>query len=165
MVARLDRSNHSVAPCWCVWCVWLVHLPSARVGVFQWVVQAIAVAVEVLGVAWVLHIAVNGKEAAHHGVVHASIHINEAEVVKHFVAGEASIEHAMGGVGACPSVWVARVAPGVVAEFLQGFAFVGKICSGCFHCFAFHGAKIGKLLLSFQMVFEKSPRRVGSGAY
>lgn len=41
------------------------------------------------------------------------------------------------------------------AELLQGFAFVGKICSGCFHCFAFRGTKIGKFLLSLQMVFEK----------
>ena len=44
------------------------------------------------------------------------------------------------------------------AEFLQGFAIFGKICSGYLHRFAFRGAKIGKLLLFFQIVFEKSPR-------
>ena len=67
--------------------------PSARVGVAQRVVHAVGVAVEALRVAGLLHVAVDGEERTHHGVVHPAVHVDEAEDDQMLLPGVATVEH------------------------------------------------------------------------
>ena len=65
---------------------------SIRIIIFQRVVQAVAIAVEILAVPRLLHIVVGAEEAGVDGIVETSVHVDEAEVIEHLMAGEAAIE-------------------------------------------------------------------------
>ena len=97
--------------------------PSARVGVLERVEHAVGVAVEALGVLWALDVLVDGEERGHHGVVHAAVHINQAEVVEMLVPREAAVEHGYIGEAAAPGIGIAEVAPRVKAQALLHRAF------------------------------------------
>ena len=93
------------------------HEPSARVDIAQGVVLAVSVAVEALGIVGALHIGIHGEETTHLRVVHAAVHVDEAESIEVLVAREASVEH--GGfkvlvVPGEPRVGVAACTPRVI---------------------------------------------------
>lgn len=75
----------------------------------------VGIAVEVLGVGDLVDERVGGDEAAEDGVVDAPVHVDEINLVDHFVTGEASGrlrgEDVRDVVG---SVRVAALAPGVI---------------------------------------------------
>ena len=58
---------------------------ATRIRILQRIVQTIAVAVEALAVVWQLHVVVGTEEATEHGIVQTTIHIDDAEIGKHFV--------------------------------------------------------------------------------
>lgn len=66
---------------------------STRVNIFQRVIHAIGIAVETLLAGGVLHVVVGRKKRGELGVVH----VNQAEVVEVFVAGEARTKRIMYG--------------------------------------------------------------------
>lgn len=103
-----------------------LHHPSARVCVFQRVVQAVGIAVEVLRVVGALHKGIHREERRHHGVVATAVHVNQAEGCQVLMACVASVEHRLFEDGvepvAKPCVGVAKVAPSVETQFLLNIA-------------------------------------------
>ena len=64
----------------------------AWVGEPQWVVEAVGISVEGLGVVCVLDDDVGGEHPADEGVVQSSVHVDESEVVVVLVHGVAAVE-------------------------------------------------------------------------
>lgn len=94
----------------------------ARIGIFQRVIQYIAVAVIALAVIWCLYDGVGGEEAAEMRVVDATIHVYQADRVEVFVAGEAALGIGLEGgegtavVGGVEGVEVAEGGGDTLAE-------------------------------------------------
>ena len=72
------------------------HLPSARVGIYQRVVQAVGIAVEVLRVVGALHVGIYREERRHLRVVHAAVHVDQAKGVKVLMPSETPVKHRIG---------------------------------------------------------------------
>ena len=68
------------------------HHISARVDIFQRVVEAVGVSVVGLGVFRVLYHNVGREHPANKRVVHSAVHVYQAEVAVMFVHAEASVE-------------------------------------------------------------------------
>ena len=105
-----------------------VGVPPRRVGISERVVAAIGVAVEGLGACRVLHVGVHREEAARKRIVAAAVHVNQAEGRHVFVASITPIKHRgfdkLRDRVARPSIGVAKVAPGIEAQFLLNVALV-----------------------------------------
>jgi len=88
----------------------------------QRVVHAVGVSVEALGARRVLHVPVGREEGGRGGVVHAPVHVDEAEQREILVTGEAAVEHGLSkatGSGVVhPGARIAGIAPCVVAQAL-----------------------------------------------
>lgn len=91
------------------------HIP-AWVGKSQRVVEAVGIAVVGLGVVFLLDDDVGREHAAHGGVVHATVHVYQAEAVVVLVQGEAAVEHWDWHVVVAEAIGVAAAAPCVVAQ-------------------------------------------------
>jgi len=102
--------------------------PSARVGVAQRVVHAVGVAVEALCSGGVVNESIDGEERAHHWVVHAPVHVDEADMVIVLMQGVAAAEGCfdrLSNRGIAKANGVAAAAPSVVAQPLHGVAVDG----------------------------------------
>ncbi len=80
---------------------------AAWVGVLEWIVEAVAVAVVALRRARELHIWVGAEEPTKHRVVKTAVHVDDAELRQHFMTRVAATQTY--GVGAD-----GLLAPGIV---------------------------------------------------
>ena len=90
-----------------------------RIGVFQRVVHAVGVPVEVLGAARILHVVVHREEGAGDGVIDPSVHVDEPVTHQMLVSGEAAVEEQGGGLYQARAVAVVGRAPGVETHVLH----------------------------------------------
>ena len=69
---------------------------------------------------------VNREETARYRVVHAAVHVDQAESIEMLMAGETPVEHRGAGEASTPAVGVAKVAPGIETQpLLHGAAAAG----------------------------------------
>lgn len=97
-----------------------------RVSKPQWVVEAIRISVEGLGVVCVLDNDVGGEHPADEGVVQSSVHVDESEVVVVLVQSVTAVEGG-GGVVVGQRLRVAAAPPRVEAVMRHGAACYGGI--------------------------------------
>ena len=107
------------------WCHATNHHPSARVDILQRIVHAIGIAVEALGVFGALHVGIHREERRHLRVIHAAVHVDQAESIQVLVSGEATVEHRLGQLApSTPSLSAPKVAPGIETQLLLYIALV-----------------------------------------
>lgn len=63
-----------------------------RISIFQWIVQAIGIPVEILRVVGALNVVVGREEGRHVGVVDTAVHVDETEVVEVLVQSVTAVE-------------------------------------------------------------------------
>ncbi len=100
---------------------------SGGVHQVQRVVDHVAVAVVVLAVQGILDNRVGAQHPAQGGVVDPPVHVDQADGVEMFVAGEATIQGRGGDWSTLPGDGVAALAEGVVAEPFYVQATAGEI--------------------------------------
>ena len=95
----------------------------AGISISQRVIQNISIPIKILAKLWDLDIRIAAEEATDLGIVDPAVHVDEAEVIEHFVAGEAAMvvgsagDSWVGGLGALggPGIGIPTFTPGIEA--------------------------------------------------